>query len=30
MARTEIHRSIGLSDAELAAEAAWVKQLTIL
>jgi hypothetical protein len=30
MARTEIHRSSGLSDAEVAREAAWLRQLTIL
>lgn len=30
MARTEIHRSSGLSDAEIAAEATWIRQLKIL
>jgi molecular chaperone DnaK len=30
MARTEIHRSSGLSEAEVAREAAWVRQLKIL
>jgi molecular chaperone DnaK len=30
MARTEIHRSSGLSDAEIAHEAAWLQQLKIL
>src|SRR5205823_13549964 len=30
VARTEIHRSSGLSDAEIAREAAWLQQLKIL
>lgn len=30
MARTEIHRSSGLSEAEVAREAAWVRQLKIM
>jgi molecular chaperone DnaK len=30
MARTEIHRSSGLSDVEIAREAAWLRQLKIL